>query len=239
MKLELSTMKYYFLTCDNQKRRQHIIEQMHCYDLQEINPQSTKDGISKVQSGATGMMRILDKATKDQDRSKPFQPFMILEDDVKWYRDSVTSLEIPDDADLLYTGISNFGITHVRSFPNVVCCQECPRYDGIARIKNMLSTHSIVVCSMYGLLTLQKCFMEDYFKNRPYDTTIAFMQPFINAYALAKPLFYQCAEMGGQERATKLAMTDKDYSTFFNKEMPEIWRKMDTVSFQLLAFLWY
>ena len=80
MKIRLSETKFYFLTCNNEKRKRHILEEFKEYDVTEVNPVSINIGISKEQSGATGFTRMIDIATINQDRKKQFQQFMLIEE---------------------------------------------------------------------------------------------------------------------------------------------------------------
>jgi hypothetical protein len=73
----------------------------------------------------------------------------------------------------------------------------------------MLSLHGIIICSARGLLAIQKCMLESYFKDVIWDIFIAQVQPFYNVYALKKPLVYQWSEIGGQERQTKIEYIDE------------------------------
>jgi hypothetical protein len=109
MQLFLETMKYYFLTCNNEVRKKHMLNEFKEYDITEVNPLTDP---SKHKSGATGFSRILDIATSNQDRCKPFQPFAIFEDDVKKYRDFPQTLEVPANTDILYIGLSSCGMNH-------------------------------------------------------------------------------------------------------------------------------
>jgi len=89
----------------------------------------------------------------------------------------------------------------------------------------MLSLHGIIVCSIRGLLTLQKCFLESYFKNIIWDTYTAQIQPYLNIYALKKPLVYQFGEIGGQEKPTKINYIDKSDIPISNE-----WINKDNIS---------
>ena len=107
MKLCLKDINYYFLTCNNPIRKEHILQEFSDYNLIEVNPIT---GINKSQSGASGFIRILEKAVNLQDKCKPFQPFVVFEDDVKKYREFPITIDIPDDADILYIGLSRWGV---------------------------------------------------------------------------------------------------------------------------------
>ena len=57
---------------------------------------------------------MIDQGLKDQERDKLFQPFVVLEDDVS-IATKLDTLEIPDDTDLLYVGISPCGIKDTKN----------------------------------------------------------------------------------------------------------------------------
>ena len=80
MKINLYDIYYYYLTCNNKIRKDHITDEFKKFKLVEVNPIMD---IEKNKSGPSGFSRILDQACIDQDKNKPFQPFVILEDDVK------------------------------------------------------------------------------------------------------------------------------------------------------------
>lgn len=224
MKIELSKTKFYYLTCNNEKRKKHMQEEFKDYDLTEVNPVSIKIGISKEQSGSTGFSRMMDAAVKDMDRTKPFQPFALIEDDIKMYREFPKEFEIPDDADLLYIGLSTWAMTDAEAgSPGTVCCSALSSYPDLVKLHNMLSTHGFMVCSIMGLISLQKCMFEDFYKKRGYDMTLAHVHPYINSYALRKPLVYQYQPMGGQEFATKYEITQNSPYIQFVRDLPKQW----------------
>lgn len=224
MKIRLSETKFYFLTCNNEKRKEHIFEKFKEYDITEVNPVSMNTGISKLQSGATGFSRMIDIATINQDRTKPFQPFMLMEDDVNKYRDFPKEIDIPDNTDLLYTGLSTWAMTDAEAgSPGTVCCSEVPGFPHIVRVKNMLALHGLIVCSIMGLLIFQKSLFEDFYRNRGWDMTIAESLPYMNAYAMRVPLVYQYKLIGGQELATKFEITDNTQYKNFIRELPNKW----------------
>ena len=176
-------------------------------------------------SGATCFSRILDLACINQEKDAPFEPFAIFEDDVKKNREFPSTIEIPDDADILYIGSSVWGMTFgTQSHLFSVCFKNVNK--DIIRVYNMLSLHGIIICSMRGLLAMQKCILEDLFKNRGYDISIAQMQPHINDYALKNPLVYQYGKICGQEKSTLT-------NGYFNKKdrpIPKMWVNTRNIS---------
>jgi hypothetical protein len=97
--------------------------------------------------------------------------------------------------------------------------------EDIIRVYNMRSLHGIIICSPRGLLGIQKCMLEGYFKNIIWDIFTAQIQPFYNVYALKIPLVYQYGEIGGQERQTKI-----EYNNNFDKNIDMEWINKNNVS---------
>ena len=170
------------------------------YDINEVNPIM---GISRYKSGSTGMGRMIDLGVKNQDRNKPFQPFIILEDDVSFYRQIPETIEIPDDSDLFYIGISMCGVIN-NTDRKLLYAKDVN--DEIVKIYNMLSTHGIMICSASGALAFQRCMVEGYVRNMSWDIPVANIQPYYNVYALKKPLVYQDITYNGCQSLTKFEL---------------------------------
>lgn len=233
MKIILNKLKYYYLTVkkDDNERKKHILEEFKEFNLKEVNPipvsyfdknKNLSNHQKTRQSGATGFLKILDLAS--QEIGNNFQPFVIFEDDVKKYRKFPTAIEIPDNCDLLYIGLSQWGMTDAKNgVNNSVCYNDIDNH--IIRIFNMLSMHGIMICSLRGLLSLQKCLLEDFYKTRGWDRTICYMQPYLNVYALKEPLVYQYGKLGGEELYTKI-----NFEKLKKKSLPEKWKNKNNLS---------
>lgn len=218
--LKLKSLNYYYLTNNNIKRKIHINYEFKDYKLIEINPYP--DIGSKNKSIASGFSRIYDIASKQQNYDQPFQPFVILEDDVKKFRKFPDNLIIPEDTDILFIGLSKCAWdgkkwTYHRAYKNID--------KDIIRVKNMLSLHGLIICSVRGLLTMQKCMMEGFFLNRDVDIFTSEIQPYLNIYALKRPLVYQYGKIGGVENYTKVTIEDSD-----DVIMPEEWINKQNIS---------
>lgn len=107
-----------------------MLKEFKDYDITEVNPVILPN---KNKSGATGFSRILDLATYNQIRNQPFQPFVIFEDDVKKYRKFPKTIEIPDDTDILYIGLSVFGMNDKHD-TNTVCFSNVETNNQVIRI---------------------------------------------------------------------------------------------------------
>ena len=205
MKIFLKNIKHYFLTVyTNSIKKYHLLEEFKEYDLIEVNPIIN---IGKNKSGATGFSKMIDLGLRNQDRLQSFQPFVIYEDDISKYREYPEYIEIPDDADLCYIGLSKYSMTKDSS-------QVCSFYknidENIIQIFNMLSTHGIIVCSASGALAIQKAVLEAYQKDIIWDIFIAQIQPYYKVYALKQPLVFQDSKYNGWEQDTRFSIKSND-----------------------------
>lgn len=231
MIISLNNIDIYYLTIlENVTRKKHMKEEFKDYSLKEVNPVSYTNingnftnACKKLKSGITGFLRIIDQAC--QEMKNDFRPFMILEDDVKKMRVFPSIIEIPNNSDICYIGLSTWGMTNnkIHGIENSVCYTNIN--ENVIRVYNMLSTHGFIVTSLRCLLTLQKCLLEDYNLNRGWDMCLAQSQPFINAYALKNPLVYQYKDIGGQEKPTKIT-----YTSLNEKVLPEHWINNNNLS---------
>ena len=217
--INLSQLTYYVLSCNNPKRKLHAKKEFKSLRLVEVNPIMD---IGREKSGATGFSKILDLACQNQNRNKPFQPFAIFEDDVKKYREFPDTIEVPHDADILYIGLSSCGMNSER------WCNDV-RYKNInkdiIRVYNMLATHGMIIYSLRGLLAIQKCMLEGYFKGITWDIFTAQMQPHLNVYALKVPLVYQYYNIGGNQKDTKI-----QHDLNGDKPIPDSWINTTNIS---------
>jgi hypothetical protein len=202
MKIFLKNIKHYFLTVDtNGRRKHHMLDEFKDYDLTEVNPVL---GVIKEQSGATGFSRMIDLALREQDRTKPFSPFVMYEDDCSKYRDYPDYIEVPDNADICYIGLSKCSMNN-KEWHHASYCTHID--DDVVRVYNMLAMHGIIICSASGALAIQKAVFEGYGRKIIWDIFVAQIQPYYNVYALKKPLVFQDEKYGGQEKETKFSIT--------------------------------
>jgi hypothetical protein len=192
----LKDTKFYFLTVNNESRKAHIKDEFKEFSPVEINPVTN---ISRNKSGSTGFARMVDRGLRDQDRTKPFQSFILLEDDASKYRSIPSYLDIPDDADIVYLGLHDWG--YGRDTPIHVVYST--HYDNdLIRVKNLLATHAVMICSATGAALMERCMMESYYLDTPWDIPITHAQPFYKVYAFKTPLIYQDNKYGGKESNT-------------------------------------
>ena len=199
MRLYLHKLQYYFLTCNNETRRSHMLNEFKDFNLTEVNPVT---GIVKNKSAITGISRIMDLANKNFGNN--FEPFVMLEDDVKILRSFPEYVEIPDDADILYIGIGSCSFSN----SNTLYYETIHNNGQFVRVYNMLASHGIVICSLRGMMMYQKALFESYYTDEPWDILYAKVMPLINVYATKNPLVYQYGLIGGEEIYTKAKIND-------------------------------
>ena len=203
MILKLYDLKYYYLTLPNNKERiENIEKNFKDLDLAQVLSISGAN-ITKFQSGALGFCKMADQALADQDNSNNFVPFGLLEDDANKYRDFPETLEIPDNADILYIGTSIYGYNHSIKWANLnVFTESIGNNTSVYKINNMLSTHGFIITSIKGLNYLKKTMNIAYNMDIGWDIILAGMQSYYNVYCLKTPLVYQDGTVGGSEDAT-------------------------------------
>lgn len=140
-------------------------------------------------------------------------PFIVLEDDIS-INNRAVEIEIPDNTDSLYLGISSWGFKN--SPPNFaqhpfILADNISGFDSVKRIKNMLSAHAICYINKQytkDLLELLNSSLTGntyygktnnqilYFGNKivPCDVTMANNQPFSNVMGMRNPIFYQAGK---------------------------------------------
>lgn len=167
MKIDFSAIPIYCLTSETDEpgiRKSHIREQFSTA-VDFVNPIL---GIAKNKSGATGVIRILEKGLRSQIPGEPFAPFLLIEDNVSIHNRGVDStvVDIPDNTDLFYIGISNCSMNDHR----IHCAnyyESVPEYPGVVRIKHMLSTHGIMICSPLAAAVVQRAMLEVFLTDYP------------------------------------------------------------------------
>ena len=194
---------YYLTTGRAPERQAHLSKILKGRKVTEVRPFELTDDPRS--SGSLGHARLIEVGLSHQRRNMPFQPFLILEDDVAFNREMPAFFDIPDDSDFCYLGISQLGMIKGK-FQQKIIASEID--EDLVRIYNMLSMHAILICSFRGAAMYQKCMSDGYHHHRMWDTYMAQIQPWVNAYAFKNPIFYQTEELGGKQNATKFKLTE-------------------------------
>ena len=119
-------------------------------------------------------------------------PFIVFEDDciIKNFKPEI---EIPDDADAVYLGVSSWGRMNSHSGPFV---QYEEVGNGIIRIYNMLSAHAILYLNHEYISLCKKISQQAYEIADHQDIGFAEIQRYYNVYSFDDPMFYQTSSNG-------------------------------------------
>jgi mannosyltransferase OCH1-like enzyme len=198
---------YYLTTTEKNNKVSHIEDILQDFKLNQVLPFEL--GVSKEKSGSIGHARMIECGLRNQDNTKPFQPFVILEDDISFYREMPKEIDIPNDSDLLYLGLSQLSMNNGEAVDNISATEID---ENTYQIFNMLSGHAIMVCSALGAAAYQKAMIDGFYQDKIWDVFAAEMQINYNVYALKKPIFIQDAKLGGRESATNFELCNKKYN---------------------------
>lgn len=205
--VNLRDLNWFFLTSKSRNiRKTHIYDTFSEFVLFEVHYNSPFNKLSKFQTGAIGFLRMIETALALQDRTKPFKPFVLLEDDVSKSEHFRYDISYPSDCDLLYVGVSLCVLKQ-----HNVLKDDCFVYklsDEIYKVSHMLSTHGVIVCSAQGATMFSRCLMEAFFRNTGYDIHLSCLQGTMNVYALNKPIVYQDKNFNGHEKETNIVLDD-------------------------------
>ena len=189
MKIFFKCIDFYCLTLDsNSDKYKHVKEIFKEYKITDVNPIKN---IPLEMSGSIGWCRLINKGLQ----KKEFEPFVLLEDDVSICKTFPEFIEIPDDADWIYIGISEMGVKNRKMGIKQLCGDHYD--DNFIRVYNMLQTHGIIVTSIRGALGIHTACLEGYFNCRIWDYYVSQSQPYFNVYALKEPLVFQDENFGG------------------------------------------
>lgn len=191
-------MRWFFLTDGNEVRDPQMMA-----EFPGIIPVLAPKG-PKHLSMSHGFSTILDLAACQRE----FEPFVILENDVKKYSNLTEIKNVPADADLIYIGITKWGMTTPDMYSGAEVLYVENYNESFVRVFNLTSMHGIMICSVRGLLAYQRAMSEAFFRNIPTDIPLAYVQPYLKVYALRRPMVYQAAAVGGHEADTKIELVD-------------------------------
>ncbi len=116
-------------------------------------------------------------------------PFVLFEDD--WgIKDFKPIINIPDDTDALYLGISGWGIQNSHSGP-FVQYRKKEGYNDLYKIYNMCSSHAILYCSTEYVNLYTRICSHSAEISIVQDIGFAEVQRWFNVYAFNNPMFFQ------------------------------------------------
>ena len=223
MRISLAELPIYCLTCEDDNfrpsneisKKNHVQSEWSRAGVSGDFVYPIYGGIPKNKSGASGFFRMIERGLRAQIPGAPFRPFLMLEDDIV-FTDGTQTVDVPDDADILYVGLSNCSM-NAYQFHHANYYTSVEGYPNVVRIKHMLASHGILVCSPLGAAAIQRTMLEIFLSDQPWDVPLALIQPFYNVYALRRPWVYQDSAYGGDEACTRVTFEGPD------NELPANW----------------
>lgn len=182
MKLNLTDIPVYYINLDDQeekrKRTETMLKQIGFKFVERFS--AIRHDAGRIIGCARSHYEILNKAEP---------PFIILEDDCSLSKEVPKTIELPEDADALYLGISHWGRYLNHSGPYVHITKVD---DKIVRVHNMLATHAILYLSeSYVDICKRISYNFGYEIENHLDIGFAEVHRFFNVYSFNEPLFRQ------------------------------------------------
>lgn len=182
MKLKLTDIPVFYVNLDEENEKRKRTETM--LKVLGFNQVSRLPAIRHESGRIIGCARSHYEILKSQ---KP--PFIILEDDCTLNKEFMNKIELPDNADALYLGISHWGRYLNHSGPYV---HTTKINDEIVRVHNMLATHAILYLSdSYVDICKRIAYHFGYEVENHLDIGFAEIHRFYNVYSFDVPLFRQ------------------------------------------------
>lgn len=182
MKLNLVDIPVYYINLDEdeekRKRTETMLKQIGFKFVERLS--AIKHEAGRIIGCAQSHYEILNKAKV---------PFIILEDDCSLNKDVPELVEIPDNSDALYLGISHWGryLNHSGPYVHTTKVNE-----NIVRVYNMLATHAIMYISQeYANICKKISYNFGYEIENHLDIGFAEVHKFFNIYSFDEPLFRQ------------------------------------------------
>jgi hypothetical protein len=183
MKINLTSIPVYYINLDGQDEKRKLTESLLKrlgFKYVERLP-AIKHEAGRIIGCARSHYEILSRNLKP--------PFIILEDDCTLNKDFIPEIELPDNADALYLGISHWGRYLNHSGPYVHYDKVS---DDIVRVYNMLATHAIMYISReYVDICKRISYHYGYEVENHLDIGFAEVHKLYNVYSFDEPLFCQ------------------------------------------------
>jgi hypothetical protein len=213
MKINLTSIPVYYINLDDQdEKRKHTESMLKNFGFKYVERFSAiRHDAGRIIGCARSHYAILKK-------QKP--PFIILEDDCTLNKKFIDEIEIPDNADALYLGISHWGRYLNHSGPYV---HTTKIDDDIVRVHNMLATHAIMYLSeSYVDICKRVSYHFGYEIENHLDIGFAEMHKFYNVYCLDNPLFRQYEWNGVTSgKISEFSLNKTTADQLFNKILKE------------------
>ena len=205
---DLREIPFYYINLDDAVERNEnmkkILNELGIKNVRRIS--ATRHNIGQAGT-ARSMLEAIETAINPV-VSPLGAPFVVLEDDIEVKRwDPI--IEVPENADALYLGISGWGRMNGHSGPFV---QSDSIGGGLVQVYNMLGGHAIMYFrDRYIDLVRRVCLHAGYDIEDHPDIGFAEIQRWHNVYAFDDPYFYQTSS-GGNQRVTYIPLSQQESS---------------------------
>ena len=186
MKLKLTDLPVVYINLDEQTDRKETLEE----NLKDL--------------GFKNIIRVSGYKDPDPNRGCAYShalaleevdaPFILLEDDCMPLN-FIDEIEIPDETDALYLGISSWGRMNGHSGPCVQWEYADQRTD-LVRVWNMLAAHAILYLNPDYVDLCKRIAYHGYLISDHHDIGFADVQKYYDVYAFDNPMFYQTSSNG-------------------------------------------
>lgn len=141
-------------------------------------------------------------------------PFILLEDDCLPLN-FIDEIEVPNESDAVYLGISSWGRMNSHSGP-CVQWESVEGYSDLVRIYNMLSAHAILYINPDYVDLCKRISYNGYLISDHHDIGFAEVQRYYDIFAFDSPMFYQTSSNGTDKKlssypSTEIMMPDKRF----------------------------
>lgn len=210
MKINIRKLPTYYINLDSKDERRRSTE----YTLKRLNFNNvTRVSAIPHEDPKVGCARSQHEVLSD---SSIETPFLLVEDDIVFTGITDFEYEIPDDADALFIGNSQWARYLNFSGPFL---HYKKIDDKIVKVYNMLAAHAVIylndefrqVCSRISKYSGYE--IMDHM-----DIGYAEIQRYYNVYALNEPLFKQSGHNGGvtSSKITDIGVPEENAKSFFN-----------------------
>lgn len=202
MKIDLTKIPVVYINLkehsEKNKAMQELLLKMGFETIQRI------EGVLDSKNPTAGCSKAHHKALSSFEA-----PFILFEDDCQLMEENFNPIiELPDNADALYLGISSWGRMNGHE-------GECVQYDqfeehpNLLRIYNMLGGHSIVYLNdFYKKMCEKIAYHAGYVIKDFQDIGFAEIQRYFNVYCLNNPIFYQTSNLWTKNALTTFPMSE-------------------------------
>lgn len=186
MKISLKEIPCIYINLDDQPERRTKMESF--FERNEISDYRRSPGVRV--SGVHprhGINKAFQNAFELGFNEFPNTPFIIFEDDVTERECFTTEINVPDDYDAIYLGISAWGRMNGKSGPYIIANSID---ENVYKIGNMLAAHAI----LYNVDYAKICYdlvKEAKNTGEYHDVVYANNMANFNVYCLRKPIVYQ------------------------------------------------